>query len=355
MAGQNATEIAIRTRGLTRDFGPVRAVDHLDLEIPRSRIFGFLGPNGSGKSTSIRMLLGLLTPSDGSATVLGCSMPGEAEKLRPRVGYMTQKFSLYDDLSVFENLEFTAEIFGLETGRRYRRIAEVLDAFGLGERRAQRPATLSGGWRQRLALAAATVHEPEVLFLDEPTAGVDPDSRRLFWDKLFELADAGTTILVSTHYMDEAVRCHRLCVVRDGRRAALGRPIELTRALEGRIVELWARPASSMIEVIQARREILSVTQLGSRVHALLAPDAPPAKQVVATLVPYLEARGLEHVGGTVEEPNLEDVLVALTRGETLEEAPLCLHDAVSRVSPRVKATRTSSRLGSSSVPPTCS
>ncbi len=311
----------IEARGLVRRFGDLVAVDGLDLDVYRGEVFGFLGPNGSGKSTSIRMLLGLLTPSDGSATVLGCSMPGEAEKLRPRVGYMTQKFSLYDDLSVFENLEFTAEIFGLETKRRYRRVAEVLDAYGLGERRDQRPATLSGGWRQRLALAAATVHQPELLFLDEPTAGVDPDSRRLFWDKLFELADAGTTILVSTHYMDEAVRCHRLCVIRAGREAALGAPAALTATLEGRILELWAEPAGEAMKVLRQRPEVLSAAQLGHRIHTLLVPGTD-AGRVLEDLLAHFGESGLRRRRGEIGRPNLEDVLVALTRGESLEGAP---------------------------------
>jgi ABC-2 type transport system ATP-binding protein len=317
-------EKVIEARGLVRRFGDLVAVDGLDLDVYRGEVFGFLGPNGSGKSTSIRMLLGLLAPSAGSATVLGCSVPREAEKLRPRVGYMTQRFSLYDDLSVFENLEFTAEIFGLETGRRHRRIAEVLDAYGLGERRDQRPATLSGGWRQRLALAAATIHQPELLFLDEPTAGVDPDSRRLFWDKLFELADAGTTILCSTHYMDEAVRCHRLCVVRGGRRAALGPPGLLTAALEGRILELFAEPAGEAMKALRRRPEVLSAAQLGHRIHTLLAPRAAQpgtaaAEEALRDLLAHFRELGLGRPRGEIGRPNLEDVLVALTRGESFE------------------------------------
>ena len=310
-------EKVIEARGLVRRFGDLVAVDGLDLDVYRGEVFGFLGPNGSGKSTSIRMLVGLLKPSAGAAEVLGCAMPREAEKLRPRVGYMTQKFSLYDDLSVYENLEFTAEIFGLETAERYRRLNEVLAAYGLGERRDQRPATLSGGWRQRLALAAATVHEPELLFLDEPTAGVDPDSRRLFWDKLFELADAGTTILVSTHYMDEAVRCHRLCVVREGRRAALGPPAALTAALDGRILELWAEPAGDAMKVLRQWPEVLSAAQIGHRIHTLLVPGAAAERALDEILARFAEL-GLRRRRGELGRPNLEDVLVALTRGESL-------------------------------------
>ncbi|MEM7350187.1 MAG: ABC transporter ATP-binding protein [Acidobacteriota bacterium] len=321
-----ATRIALRdavieTRGLTRRFGDLTAVDRLDLEVHRGEVFGFLGPNGAGKSTAIRMLMGLLAPSEGSAQVLGLDIPRDAEELRTRVGYMTQKFSLYEDLSVVENLEFAAEIFGLDRRRQRQRIETVIEEYGLGERRSQRPATLSGGWKQRLALAVATVHEPELLFLDEPTAGVDPDSRRLFWEKLFQLAAAGTTILVSTHYMDEAVRCHRICVVRGGRRAALGRPADLTQALEGRIIELWGKPTNVLMEVLRQHDEVVSSAQLGSRVHVLLRERDPLA---AGRMAKELEAHGLRRVGGELAEPNLEDVLVALTRGETLQagEAP---------------------------------
>jgi ABC-2 type transport system ATP-binding protein len=265
------------------------------------------------------MLVGLLSPSEGTAHVLGLSMPGDADRLRPKVGYMTQKFSLYEDLSVEENLEFAAEIFGLDRETRHRRIGEVIDEYGLGERREQRPATLSGGWKQRLALAAATVHEPELLFLDEPTAGVDPDSRRLFWGKLFDLASTGTTILVSTHYMDEAVRCHRLCLVRDGQRSALGAPLDLTKTLEGRIIEIDARPLDKVLNVLSQRPEIASATQMGHRLHILLARDAPTDKTMAAKLEKELKADGFTVFLAESTEPNLEDVFVALTHGEALD------------------------------------
>ncbi len=311
-------EPVIEARGLTRRFGNITAVDGLDLEVHRGEVFGFLGPNGAGKSTSIRMLVGLLAPSAGTARVLGFTMPDDVEELRTRVGYMTQKFSLYDDLSVAENLEFAAEIFGLDRRRQRQRIEAVIEEYGLGDRRGQRPATLSGGWKQRLALAVATVHEPELLFLDEPTAGVDPDSRRLFWEKLFKLAAAGTTILVSTHYMDEAVRCHRICVIRDGQRAALGRPADFIQALDGRVVELWGEPTNVLMEALRRHGDIASAAQLGTRVHALLAPDAPQAGEALTRIVAELRAEGLERPGGVVARPNLEDALVALTRGERL-------------------------------------
>ena len=308
----------IETRGLSRRFGALVAVDGLDLEVRRGEVFGFIGPNGAGKSTAIRMLMGLLAPSAGEVRVLGLEMPRQAEQLRSRVGYMTQRFSLYDDLSVTENLDFAAEIFGLDRPARRRRVAEVIEQYGLGERREQRPATLSGGWKQRLALAAAVIHRPELIFLDEPTAGVDPDNRRLFWDKLFDLADAGVTLLVSTHYMDEAERCHRLCVLRRGRRVAVGRPVSLVEALGGRVVELWARPMGELLRALRRQPLVASVTQIGSRAHVLLAPDAGSPSGALSRLAAALHGGAFSGLGGELAEPNLEDALIALGRGEAL-------------------------------------
>jgi len=311
----------IEARGLTRRFGDLTAVDDLDLEVERGEVFGFLGPNGAGKSTLIRMLVGLLAPSAGSVRVLGLSMPSEAERLRPRLGYMTQRFSLYDDLSVEENLEFAAEVFGLEREVRRRRVEESLEEYGLDGRRRERPAHLSGGWKQRLALAAATIHRPELLFLDEPTAGVDPDNRRRFWDKIFELAADGATVLVSTHYMDEAVRCHRLCVVRDGRSVAVGAPTVLTGALKGRVLQLVATPVEEAIPVLRGLPSVVSVTQLGRRVHVLLAPGAD-AEREAPVLSDHLSRVGVLCAEAESADPNLEDVFVALLAGETLAIEP---------------------------------
>ncbi len=311
-------EKVIEARGLTRFFGKLKAVDHLDLDVFRGEVFGFLGPNGAGKSTLIRMLVGLLSPSAGNIDVLGLSMPGEADQLRPKVGYMTQKFSLYEDLSIEENLEFAAEVFGLDSTTRKQRLEQVIDEFELGERRDQRPATLSGGWKQRLALAVATVHEPELLFLDEPTAGVDPDSRRMFWEKLFDLAADGTTILISTNYMDEAVRCHRLCLVKDGQRSALGSPYDLMAALQGRIVEIKAKPTDEVLNFLTKKKEVASATQMGNRLHLLLEPDAPDAEIAVELLTKEIEDKGFSVRLAESADPNLEDVFVALMHGETI-------------------------------------
>lgn len=229
----DAPASVIETRGLTRRFGSRVAVDAVDLSVERGEIFGCLGPNGSGKSTLMRMLLGLLAPSGGAARVLGREIPRDAERLRPAVGYMTQRFSLYEDLSVRENLDFTGRIFGLGRRARRARIGVLMERHRRGQYADTRAAALSGGWKQRLALAAATIHEPELLVLDEPTAGVDPQSRREFWEELFELSGAGTTVFVSTHYMDEAVRCHRLCLLREGRRTAGGAYLGAGRASRG--------------------------------------------------------------------------------------------------------------------------
>jgi ABC-2 type transport system ATP-binding protein len=312
----SAPELVVEARGVTRRFGSLVAVDGIDLEIERGEVFGFLGPNGAGKSTLIRMLTGLLEPSGGQVRVLGLELPRQVERLRSRIGYMTQRFSLYEDLSVEENLEFVSEVFGLGRSVRRSRIAEALDDHELAARRRQRAGTLSGGWKQRLALAAATIHHPELLFLDEPTAGVDPDRRRAFWEKLFELAAHGTTILVSTHYMDEAVRCHRLGMVRAGKRAALGSPAELTAALEGRVIEVVTDRPEPVIAELRTFDDVASVAQMGDTVHVLVRPDGPPAVRAAALLREVLQGRGVSRVDLKPASPNLEDVFVALALGE---------------------------------------
>jgi ABC-2 type transport system ATP-binding protein len=317
-----AAPTVIEARGLTRRFGELLAVDGLDLEVRRGEIFGCLGPNGSGKSTLMRMLLGLLDPSAGTASVLGRSIPRDAEALRPAVGYMTQRFSLYEDLSVRENLDFAGRVFGLWGARLRERVAAVMEQFGLASQLRKRAAALSGGWKQRLALAAAVVHEPELLVLDEPTAGVDPQSRREFWEDLFELAARGATILVSTHYMDEAVRCHRLCILRDGRRAAVGTPAELVRPLEGRVVDVRAPRTDAVISRLRASPLVASAAQLGDTAHLLLRRGAPAANAAAAALAAELSEAGFAGAEAAAGSPTLEDVFVALLLGERLEGAP---------------------------------
>lgn len=314
-------DLVIEARGLRRRFGKLTAVDGVDLEVRRGEVFGFLGPNGAGKSTLIRMLVGLLPQSEGSSRVLGHELPREAERLRSKVGYMTQRFSLYEDLSIEENLRFAAEIFGLKRSVRRHRVEEILTEYELIERRTQRPATLSGGWKQRLALAVATIHQPRLLVLDEPTAGVDPDRRRAFWEKIFEIASEDATVLVSTHYMDEAVRCHRLCMLIRGRPVAIGSPAALTEALEGRVVEVDTRDAETAIAELRALPQVSSVTQLGDRVHVLLSRDAQHAEEVAPVLMKHLRDADLDNAVAQAAQPNLEDVFVALNLGENLTEA----------------------------------
>jgi len=306
-------EPAILARGLTRRFGKLVAVNAVDLHIPHARIYGFLGPNGSGKTTTIRMLCGLLKPSAGEARVLGLSVPRDAERLRTKIGYMTQRFSLYDDLTVHENLEFMGQIYSLRRTRRHRRIEESLGAYRLDDRAGQMVGTLSGGEKQRLALAAATLHGPELLFLDEPTSAVDPQSRRDFWDLLFHLVHDGTTILVSTHYMDEAERCHSLAILDRGVLVADGPPQRLMAELAATVLVVEAADARSARAALNGLSDVFSVTQLGTRLHALADPDAEdPVRRVRAAL----SDAGVE---GSVRraQPSLEDVFVVATRSRT--------------------------------------
>jgi ABC-2 type transport system ATP-binding protein len=300
---------AIQTRHLTRRFGTLTAVDDVSLSIPQGQIYGFLGPNGSGKSTTIRMLCGLLKPSGGEVDVLGYRIPRESELLRRKIGYMTQQFSLYSDLSTFENLEFMARIFSLRGRERALRIGEALEQYHLKTERDQRAGAMSGGQRQRLALAAATLHEPQLLFLDEPTSAVDPQSRRDFWDKLFEIAASGTTILVSTHYMDEAERCHRLAILDTGRLVAEGEPKQLMRDIGVSVVEVDTEDTYRAGAALRDESFVKSVAQLGTRFHVLIAGDIPnPVDRVHEALAKANLAARLEQTPA-----NLEDVFVVAT------------------------------------------
>jgi ABC-2 type transport system ATP-binding protein len=301
--------LAIEARDLTRRFGKVTAVDQVTLEIARAHIYGFLGPNGSGKSTTIRMLCGLLTPTAGHIRVLGLEVPREAETLRRKIGYMTQKFSLWDDMTVHENLQFMARIYTLGRQQARRRIDAVMEEFHLGALSSRLAAAMSGGQRQRLALAAATLHEPDLLMLDEPTSAVDPQSRRDFWESLFALAGRGTTVLVSTHYMDEAERCHRLAILSRGRLVAEGPPEKLMDELPLHVVEIQARDTEGARRVLHDLPSVRSQAQLGLRLHALLDPGTQDSAQLVQ------EALGKASIPAQVAavRANLEDVFVAAT------------------------------------------
>ena len=301
---------AIHVAGLNKSFGAVHAVNDLDLDIPRERIYGFLGPNGSGKSTTIRMLCGLLTPSSGEMSVLGYSIPREAEALRLKVGYMTQQFSLYEDLTVLENLGFIADVYTLERHYKKRRLAEVTDLYRLQKFLRQRVATLSGGQKQRLALAAATLHQPELLFLDEPTSAVDPENRRAFWESLFDLVNEGTTILVSTHYMDEAERCHALAILDQGNLVAEGSPADLSRNIDAQIVRVLSSQPRRAGKVLSANSWVRSVAQIGNELRVLIQRSHPDAERTVAATI---RAAGLKISGCSLDQASLEDVFVAAT------------------------------------------
>ncbi len=310
-----ARELAIVARGVTKAFGRIVAVDHVDLDVPAASVYGFLGPNGSGKSTAIRVLSGLLTPTEGEIEVLGLRIPEETEALRRRIGYMTQRFSLFTDLTVRENLEFLAAVHDLPKKQAGARVGALLEQYRLGDRRDQLAETLSGGERQRLALAGAVVHEPELLFLDEPTSAVDPESRRDFWEKLFELADAGATILVSTHYMDEAERCHRLAILHRGALVADGTPDDLTRALRGRTVEVRSPDPRAARRTIATAAGVVSVAQIGNDLRVLVAERVDGERRI---------AEAIARAGLSAEvvptAPSLEDVFVAVTRGRAPAE-----------------------------------
>ncbi|WP_240732756.1 ABC transporter ATP-binding protein [Halioglobus maricola] len=302
---------AISTRGLSKHFGKLKAVNDIELEIPSGQIYGFLGPNGSGKTTLIRMLCGLLTPTAGDVQVLGLNIPEQAEALRSRIGYMTQKFALYDDLTVRENMRFMASIYGLPRREANQRIEHLLDRYNMGAMRDRRAAAMSGGQRQRLALAVATLHSPDLLFLDEPTSAVDPENRRDFWESLFDLVDEGKTILVSTHYMDEAERCHRLAILETGELRKSGKPDQLMRELEGLVVEIEGSDLRQIKNQALSLPQVRSAAQQGLRLRVLMrGGDSQDPAQLLRSALPP----------GDYEiktaRPSLEDVFVACTAGD---------------------------------------
>ena len=309
MTGRDA--LAIHASGLTKRFGDLVAVDHVDLEVPQASVYGFLGPNGSGKTTTIRMLCGLLTPTEGEVEVLGLRIPEQADALRRRIGYMTQKFSLFEDLTVHENLEFLAAVQDIAKADARKRIDALIDQYHFQDMQKQLAGTMSGGQKQRLALAGAIIHKPELLFLDEPTSAVDPESRRDFWDKLFDLADAGTTILVSTHLMDEAERCHRLAILDDGALVADGTPTQLTGKLDGRTWLVEAAQPRQVQQALLSVPDVLSVAQVGNALRVL----ARERGDVEAHLRQALDDAGLQ-AKVAAAPPNLEDVFVAVTQDE---------------------------------------
>lgn len=299
----------METSGLTRSFGPKTAVNAVDLKIERGVIYGFLGPNGSGKTTLMRMLTGLLRPSEGTAEVLGVRLPGNAEPLKRQIGYMTQTFSHYRDLTVMENLRFTADVYGLGRREKRARIDELLRVYDLTGQTGQMAGSMSGGQRQRLALAAAVLHRPKLLFLDEPTSAVDPESRRTFWEQLFDLVDDGASIIVSTHFMDEAERCHRIAILEHGHKRADGTPPQLMRDLDANVVEVEGGNLRQAKRALDGRPGILSTAQIGERLRVLVV------KSVVDPAGHVRKSGNLSDAIRCVPvRPNLEDVFVSATR-----------------------------------------
>ena len=311
------SDAAISVSGLTKRFGDRTVVDDLALEVPRGAIYGFLGPNGSGKTTTIRMVCGLLKPDAGAGTALGFDVLTQSDAIKARTGYMTQRFSLYDDLTVTENLGFIAEVYCLPRPQRKRRVDELLQRFYLTEMAHQRAGTMSGGQRQRLALAAAILHEPQLLFLDEPTSAVDPQSRRDFWENLFDLAAQGTTILVSTHYMDEAERCHQLAILDRGVVVADGSPRELEMRIDADVVEVETDATREARAALDGMADIFSITQLGARLRVLLNKGAREPVQRVQAQLNRAGVAARAHP----TETSLEDVFVAATQGRYRREA----------------------------------
>jgi len=301
----------IQATGLTKRFGNFTAVEQLNLSVPKGHIYGFLGPNGCGKSTTIRMLTGLLTPTEGTINVMGLSIPKQAEALRHNIGYMTQKFSLFDDLTVKENLQFIGKIYGIDNAECKKRIDELQYTYKLTQYQQQLAGTLSGGQRQRLGLACACLNRPKLLFLDEPTSAVDPQNRRDFWEQLFDLSEQGTSILVTTHYMDEAERCHKIAIMEQGKIRADDNPKVLMDNLDATVIEINTTELRQLKQILIVLPEISSAAQLGHRLRVLVSKKVPnPEQWLLEKCQPHrpLSADKIHTVAA-----NLEDVFVSYT------------------------------------------
>jgi len=312
IANQNG--VAIEVMGLTKKFGNFTAVNNVNFEVPRGEIFGFLGPNGAGKTTTIRMLLGLLTPTSGTARVIGYDVVKESEELRKRIkriGYMSQKFSLYNDLTVEENLNFYGGVYGVRGQKLKERKKYILQMAGLVGREKELTKNLSGGWKQRLALGVAIIHEPEVLFLDEPTAGVDPISRRAFWELIYELAEEGTTILVTTHYMDEAEHCQNLVFIQRGNLVTQGSPDKIKiEQMHGEVIEIDCDDAGQAVPLLRDLNVFEEVALYGALIHVVSNNHDDHVALIEKTLTDHgLTVTSVERIA-----PSLEDVFISSAR-----------------------------------------
>lgn len=312
------TETVVEVRNLARVFGSFKAVDNISFSVEAGEIFGFLGPNGAGKSTTIRMLCGLLTPSSGSGTVAGLDIMTQSEAIKERIGYMSQKFSLYEDLTVAENIEFYGGIYGVEGERFQRRKAWILEMAGLTERENSLTGELSMGWKQRLALGTAIVHEPGILFLDEPTSGVDPVSRRKFWDLIHNVAESGVTVFVTTHFMDEAEHCDRMALIYKGKMIAMGSSSSLKADFAGNtLVELSAHPVMNAMAALERAENVSDFALFGTNIHATLSND-----NEITPLRLFLESSGVQVERIEKITPSLEDVFVSLIEKADREGIP---------------------------------
>ena len=314
----NGNGWAVEIDDMVKKFGDFVAVDHVSLKIAKGEIFGFLGPNGAGKSTTIRMLCGLLTPTSGRGSVNGFDVASQPEEIRRSIGYMSQKFSLYDDLTVEENIDFFTGIYGVPKALRAERKNYVLEMANLEERRGAMTRTLSGGWKQRLALGCAILHDPPVLFLDEPTSGVDPIARGAFWHLIHDLAETGHTIFVSTHYMDEAEYCHRLALMYRGKVIALGTPAELKRGLTAHtLLNLEASEPLETMRALEGLEGVRDVAVFGGGLHVTVDnAEAGSQKIRIALEAKGINVRRLEEI-----EPSMEDVFVAMIETEERKAA----------------------------------
>ncbi len=299
---------AVEAVELTKKFGDFTAVDRVSFTIKRGEIFGFLGPNGAGKTTTIRMLLGLLRPTSGHAQVLGFDIVKQTDEIKKRIGYMSQRFSLYNDLTVEENLNFYGRTYGVKNQQLRERKAYILEMAGLEGRERELTKNLSGGWKQRLALGTAIIHEPEMVFLDEPTAGVDPISRRAFWDLLYELAEGGTTIFVTTHYMDEAEHCQRLAFIHGGRIVARGSPPDIKEnVMHGQVLEIDCDQPEAAILALRQLGLFDEVALYGALIHVI----AENGENYKPTIIRILRGEGIRVESVDLIAPSLEDVFVS--------------------------------------------
>ncbi len=310
--------LPLEVHGLTKKFGNFTAVDHVSFTVEPGEVLGYLGPNGSGKTTTIRMLCGLLTPTEGTANIMGIDVFKNPEQIKPLIGYMSQKFSLYDDLTVLENLQFYAGVYEIPEAEEKQRIDEILHLAGLEQRTESPTLELSGGWRQRLALGCAILHRPKLIFLDEPTSGVDPVARRDFWDLIYEMASQGTTIFITTHYMDEAEHCNRVAFMYRSKLMALDTPAALKSVyLHGAAWDLAANPLLETVEELSHTEGVAQASLHGDRAHVIL----DPSQWSPDRLTNYLAGKGITVQSIETVQSTLEDVFTLLAHRGRLGEA----------------------------------